>query len=176
MDVSNNVPASTVATPVVLRIMPLLDSAAPIEYIHNPHLTCNGEGGLLAAASAFSTHQGHQVFHNPCPDFAAYCTDQRVTATVIDVDQLPDHVLSVGLHLLNAMPSPTDADVLGTSFMVAYLSALVPAAPLGNISPSPMAGNLPSKTFSINCHGGSRGSACLLYSAPLPFSAPSGSP
>jgi hypothetical protein len=178
MDFSNDAPASTAApTPVVLRIMPLLGSAAPIGYIYNPQPTLDGKGGLLAAAAAFFSHQGHQIFYDPCPDLAAYCTGWGVTATIINVDQLPNHVLSAGLDLLDATPSPPNADALGMSFMATYLPVLAPAAPLGNISPSPMGGNpLHGRTFSINCHGGSRGSAHLLYSAPPPFSAPIGPP
>jgi hypothetical protein len=125
------------------------------------------------ATSAFFTHQGHQVFLDPCPDLATYHKDRRVTATIIDVDQLPDHVLSTGLHLLDTPSPPSDVDALGTSFMAAYLLAPVPAAPLGLISPSPMEGNLIGRTLSFNRHGGTGGSACSFHSAPLPFLVPS---
>jgi hypothetical protein len=173
MDLSNNVPAFTAtSTPVVLRILPIPGSLAPIGYIYDPDPARNGNGELLAAASGFFTHQGHQVFHGPCPDLAAYCKDRRVTATIINVDWLPDHVLSRGLDLLKT-PSPSDADALGMSFMAAYLLAPVPAAPLGLISPSPMGGNLEGRILLFNRHGGIGGSARLFHSAPPPFSVPS---
>ena len=73
MDPPNVTTASVAATtPVVLRIMPLLGSQAPIGYIYDPTPARDGDGGLLAAASAFFSHQGHQVFLDPCPDLAAY--------------------------------------------------------------------------------------------------------
>ncbi len=125
------------------------------------------------AASAFFTHQGHQVFHDPCLDLVAYCKDWRVMATIIDVDWLPDHVLSAGLDLLDTPSPPSDADTLGTSFMAAYLLAPAPAAPLGLISPSPMGGNLEGRTLSINRHEGTGGSVHSFHSAPPPFLASS---
>jgi hypothetical protein len=174
MDLSPDAPAFNAATtPVVLRIMPLPGSLAPIGYIYNPNPTHDGDGGLLAAASTFFTHQGHQVFHDPCPDLAAYCKDWRVTATIIDVDRLPDHILSAGLDLLKTPSPPSDADALGMSFMAAYLLAPAPAAPSGLISPSSMGGNLNGRTLLINRHGGTGGSACLFHSAPPPFLVPS---
>jgi hypothetical protein len=45
----------TATTPVVLRIMPLIGSLAPIGYIYDP--TPARDGGMLAAASAFFAHQ-----------------------------------------------------------------------------------------------------------------------
>ncbi len=120
MDFFNNAPAFNAATtPVVLRIMPLPGSLAPIGYIYDPDPTRDGDGGLLAATSTFFTHQGHQVFHDPCPDLAAYRKGRRVTVTIINVDWLPDHILSVGLHLLETQSPPSDVDALGTSFMAA---------------------------------------------------------
>jgi hypothetical protein len=174
MDLSNDAPAFNAATtPVVLWIMPLPGSLAPIGYIYNPNHAHNGDGGLLAAASAFFTHQGHQVFHDPCPDLATYCKDRRVTVTIINVDRLPNHVLSAGLDLLETPSPPSDADALGTSFMAVHLLPPVPAAPLGLISPSPMRGNLEGRTLSFNGHGGTGGSARLFHSSPLPFLIPS---
>jgi hypothetical protein len=87
-------------TPVVLQVMPLPGSPAPIGYIYNPTPTHDGDGGLLAAASAFFIHHGHQVFHDPCPDLGAYRRAGGIMVTIIKVDQLPDHVLTVGLDLL----------------------------------------------------------------------------
>jgi hypothetical protein len=174
MDLSNDALALNAATtPMVLQIMPLPGSLAPIGYIYDPDPACDGDGGLLAAASAFFTHQGHQVFHDPCPDLTAYRKDWRVTATIINVDRLPDHVLSAGLDLLKTPSPPLDADTLGTSFMAAYLLAPVLAAPSGLVSPSPMGGNLEGRTLSLNMHGGTGGSARSFYSAPPPFLVPS---
>ncbi len=170
MDLSNNAPAFNAApTPVVLRIMPLPGSLALIGYIYNPDSARDGDGGLLVAASAFFTHQGHQVFLDPCPDLATHCKDQRVTATIINVDWLPNHILSACLDLLDTPSPPSDADALGTSFMAAYLLAPAPAAPLGLISPSPLGGNLEGRTLLFNRHGGTGGSARLFHSAPPPF-------
>ncbi len=90
-------------------------------------------------------------------------------ATIINVDWLPNHVLSAGLDLLETPSPPSDADALGMSFMVAYLLPPVPAAPLGLISPSPMGGNLKGRTLLFNRHGGTGGSARLFHSAPPPF-------
>ena len=57
--------------PVVLRVLPLRGSPAPVGFIYDE--TPNPvDGGLLAAASAFFSHQGHQVYHDPCPDLAEY--------------------------------------------------------------------------------------------------------
>jgi hypothetical protein len=83
-----------VTTPVVLRIMPLLGSPAPIGYIYDPTPARDGDGGLLAAASAFFAHQGHQVFLDPCPDLAAYRRAGGFTEPIIDEYRLYDHVLS----------------------------------------------------------------------------------
>ena len=95
MDPPNVMTAFVAATtPVVLRIMPLLSSPAPIGYIYDPTPARDGDGGLLAAASAFFAHQGHQVFLDPCPDLAAYRRVGGFTEPIIDVDRLPDHVLS----------------------------------------------------------------------------------
>jgi hypothetical protein len=68
-----NAPAFNAApTPMVLWIMPLPGSLAPIGYIYDPGSTRDGDGGLLAAASTFFTHQGHQVFLDQCLDLATY--------------------------------------------------------------------------------------------------------
>jgi len=56
-------------SPVVLQVLPLRGSPTPIGYIYDA--SPEADGGLLAAASAFFSHQGHQVFHDPCPDLAA---------------------------------------------------------------------------------------------------------
>jgi hypothetical protein len=89
MDPPNVTTASVAApTPVVLRIMPLLGSPAPIGYIYDPTPARDGDGGLLAAASAFFAHQGHQVFLDPCPDLAAYRRVGGFTEPIIDVDRL----------------------------------------------------------------------------------------
>jgi hypothetical protein len=95
----------SVSTPVVLRIMPKVGSSAPIGYIYDPNpLRDGGEGGLLAAAAAFFTHQGHEVFRDSCPDLEAYRRAGRITSTIVDVDRLPDHILSARLDLLASFP------------------------------------------------------------------------
>jgi hypothetical protein len=72
-----------------LRIMPKAGSSAPIGYVYDPNpLRDGGEGGLLAASAAFLTHQGHEVFRDPCPDLAAYCRAGRITSTIVEVDRL----------------------------------------------------------------------------------------
>ncbi len=114
-------------TPVVLWVMPLLGSPAPVGYMYNP--TPSPDGRLLAAASAFFTHHDHQVFLDPCPDLVAYHRAGGITATIIDMDRLPNHVLSKGLNLLEPPSSSSEVDALGTSFMAAYLLAPVPAVP-----------------------------------------------
>ena len=77
--------------------------------------------------SVFFSNQGHQVFHDPCPDLAAYCRSRGPVSSVVPVDCLPDHILSSGLELLDGLfaPSPTDS---GTAFMTAYLDP-PPSAP-----------------------------------------------
>ena len=111
---------------MVLRVLPLRGSPAPIGYIYDA--TPDADGGLLAAASAFFSHQGHQVFHDPCPDLAAYCRSRGVVSSVVPVDRMPDHILSSGLELLDGLfaPSPTAS---GTAFMAAYLPSPPSAAP-----------------------------------------------
>jgi hypothetical protein len=110
--------------PVVLRVMPLRGSPAPIGYIHST--TLDPDGGLLATALAFFSHQGHQVVHNPCPDLGAYCRALGVGTIIIPVNNLPDHILSSGLDLLESLFAPSPMDVLGTSFMAVYLSSPAP--------------------------------------------------
>ena len=148
-------PMST-STPVVLRIMPKVGSSAPIGYIYDPDPSRDGgEGGLIAAAAAFFTHQGHEVFWDPCPDLAAYRRAGRITSTIVDVDRLPDHILSAGLDLLAFSPA---GDTLGMSFMAEYLP--VPQPPtVSRVDPVP---------FSPSFPGGSGGSI------PLPPLPPSG--
>jgi hypothetical protein len=104
---------------VVLRVLPLRGFPAPVGYIYDA--TPDADGGLLAAASAFFFHQGHQVFHDPCPDLETYCRSRGVVLLVVPVDRLPDHILSLGLELLDGLfaPSPTDSE---TAFMAAYLA------------------------------------------------------
>jgi hypothetical protein len=136
-------------TPVVLRIMPLPGSPAPIGYIYDPTPACDGNGGLLAAASAFFAHQGHQVFLDPCPDLSAYRWAGGFTEPIIDMDRLPDHVLSTGLDLLETSSASSAVDALGMSFMAAYLLAPAPAVvPHGLVSLSPMGGDTAGQPFS----------------------------
>ncbi len=113
-------------SPVVLRVLPLRGSPAPIGYIYDA--SPEADGGLLAAASAFFSHQGHEVFHDPCPDLAAYCWSRGVVLSVVPVDRMPDHILSSELELLDGLfaPSPTAS---GTAFMAAYLASPPSATP-----------------------------------------------
>jgi hypothetical protein len=146
-------------TPVVLRIMPLLGSPAPIGYIYDPTPARDGDGGLLAVASAFFSHQGHQVFLDPCSDLVAYRRAGVFAEPIIDVDRLPDHVLSAGLDLLESSPASLAVDSLGMSFMVAYLLAPAPFVPHGLVSLSPMRGDTtgqPFSAFSSSSSGGSK--------------------
>jgi hypothetical protein len=100
--------------PVVLWVMPLLGSPAPADYIYDP--TPSPDGRLLGAASAFFTHHNHQVFLDPCLDLIAYLRAGGIMATIIDVNQLSDHVLSKGLNLLEPPSSSSKVDALGTSY------------------------------------------------------------
>ena len=125
--------------PVVLRIMPKTGSSAPIGYIYDPDPSRDGgEGGLLlAAAAAFFTHQGHEVCRDSCPDLAAYRRAGRITSTIVDVDRLPDHILSAGLDLLASFPPSSAGDTLGMSFMAEYLP--VPPPPtVSRVDPVPL--------------------------------------
>ena len=110
--------------PVVLRVMPLRGSSAPVGFLYDA-TPDPVDGGLLAAASAFFSHQGHQVFHDPCPNLPEYCRASGVPVElVVPVDRLPDSLLSSGLEILAGLcaPSPTDNTLGGTAFMAAYLS------------------------------------------------------
>ena len=118
--------------------MPLLGSQAPIGYIYDPTPARDGDGGLLAAASAFFAHQRHQVFLDPCPDLAAYRRAGGFTKPIINVDRLPDHVLTAGLNLLESSSVYPALDALGMSFMAVYLLAPAPIIPQGLVSLSPM--------------------------------------
>ncbi len=107
--------------PVVLRVLPLRGSPAPIRYIYDA--TPDAEGGLLAAALAFFSHHGHQVFLDPCPDLDAYCWVMNVSLPIIPVDHLPDHILSSGLELMEGLFAPSPTYSFGTAFMAAYLAS-----------------------------------------------------
>ena len=157
----NNRPPSplSIPTPVVLRIMPKVGSSAPIGYIYDPDPSLDGgEGGLLAAAAAFFT-QGHEVFWDPCPDLAAYRWAGRITSTIVDVDRLPDRILSAGLDLLDSFPPSSAGDSLGMSFMAEYLPVPPPPA-VSRVDPVPL-----SPSFL----GGSGGSIHSFRPAAQPF-------
>jgi hypothetical protein len=109
-------------SPMVLQVLPLWGSSAPVGFIYDA--TPDPDGGLLAAALAFFSHQGHQVFHDPCLNLAEYCWAMGVLASaVVFVDRLPDHLLLLGLELMLVLraPSPTNEEFMGTMFMAAYL-------------------------------------------------------
>jgi hypothetical protein len=133
--------------PVVLRVMPLLSSPALVGYIYDP--THSPDGRLLVAAFAFFSHHGHQVFLDPCLDLVTYCRAGGITATIINVDWLPDHVLSEGLNLLEPPSSSSKVDTLSTSFMAAYLPAPALAVPQGLVSFSPIGGSLAGQSLSF---------------------------
>ena len=110
--------------PVILRVLPLPGSPAPVGFIYDA-APDPVDGGLVAAASAFFSHQGHQVFHDPCPDLGRYCTSMGISpSSVLSVDRLPDYLLNSGLEILAGLtaPSPTAATLEGTAFLSAYLS------------------------------------------------------
>ena len=111
-----------------------------------------GEGGLLAVSAAFFTHQGHEVFQDPCPDLAAYRQAGRITPTIVEVDCLPDHILSAGLDLLDSSPPSSAGDILGMSFIVEYLPASLPPA-VSRVDPV---------SLSAPFHGGSGGALAPL--------------
>jgi hypothetical protein len=118
--------------PVVLRVLPLWGSSAPVGFIYNASPD-PVDGGLVAAASAFFSRQGHQVFHDPCPDLAAYCLASGVpSSSIVPFDRLPDYLLFSGLEILAGLRAllPTDAALQGTAFMAAYLSPLASGLPL----------------------------------------------
>ena len=108
---------------VVLRVLPLCGSPAPVRYIHDA--APDADGGLLAAASAFFSNQGHQVFHNPCPDLEAYRWTRGVVSSIVPVDCLPDHIYSLGWALLEGLFAPSLTDS-GSAFMAAYLTSNLP--------------------------------------------------
>jgi hypothetical protein len=112
--------------PMVLWVLPLRGSSAPVGYIYDA--TPDPEGGLLAAALVFFSHQGHQVFHNPCPNLAEYCWAMgMLLSAVVSADRFPNHLLLSGLELMAGLcaPSPTDVEFLGNLIMAAYLSPTV---------------------------------------------------
>ena len=67
-------------------------------------------GGLLAAALVFFSHQGHQVFHDPCPDLEAYRWTRGVVSSIVPVDRLLDHILSSVWVLLEGLFAPLLTD------------------------------------------------------------------
>ena len=163
-------------TPVVLRIMPLLGSPAPIGYIYDPTPARDGDGGLLAAASASFAHQGHQVFLDPCPDLTAYHRAGGFTEPIIYVDGLLDHVSNVGLDLLESSSPSSSVDALVKTFMAAYLLAPAPVIPQGLISLSPMRIDIegwPLSVLGSTHYGGSGGRVCSFHpnssSSPVPL-------
>jgi hypothetical protein len=176
MDLSaaNAAALAATTTPLVLRVMPLPGSPAPNSYIYDPTPTLDGDGGLLAAASTFFIHYSHQVFHDPCPDLAAYPRARGIMATIIEVDRLPDHVLTVSLNLLKTPSLSSKGDALSTSFMVAYILAPMPPVPQGLVSLSPM-GNFEGRSLSFWGPAPVMGGLWRhLFAPPHPFISPGG--
>ena len=160
---------------MILRVLPLRGSSAPVGFIYDA-TPDPVDGGLLAAASAFFSHQGHQVFHDQCPDLDEYCRASGVSlASVVPVDRLPDYLLSSGLEIMAVLrsPSPTDTTVGGMAFMAGYLSSLASGPPLVGASAGPSVGVLPSVVppvpSSARFTGGSSAASAWL-SAPPPAS------
>jgi hypothetical protein len=165
--------------PVILRVLPLRGSSAPVGFIYDA-TPDPVDGGLLAAASAFFSHQGHQVFHDQCPDLDEYCRASGVSlASVVPVDRLPDYLLSSGLEIMAVLrsPSPTDTTVGGMTFMAAYLSSSASGPPLVGASAGPSVGVLPLVVppvpSSARFTGGSSAASAWL-SAPPPASSVGG--
>ena len=77
-------------------------------------------------------------------------------STIVDVDRLPDHILSVGLDLL---ASSFAGDTLGMSFMAEYLPVPPPPA-VSRVDPVPSSPSFP---------GGSGGSIHSFRPAVQPF-------
>ena len=130
-----------------------------------------------AAASAFFSHQGHQVYHDPCPDLAEYCRASGVPVeSVVPVDHLPDHLLSSGLEIMVGLcaPSPTNNTFGGTAFMAAYLSPSASGPPLMGTSVASSVGASSGVVSSARFMGGSSVVSARL-SAPLPASSLGGS-
>ena len=67
-----------------------------------------------------------QVVHDPCPNLGKYHHALGVSSMIIPVDCLPDHILLLGQELLECLFAPSPVDVLGTSFMLVYLSSPAP--------------------------------------------------
>ncbi len=122
---------------MVLRVLPLRGSPAPVGYIHDA--TSDADGGILAAASAFFSHHGHQVFYNPCPDLDEYSRAMSMSLPIIPVDCLPDHILLSGLELMKALFTPLPTSSFGTTFMAAYLESPPSprSVPLGGLAAPP---------------------------------------
>jgi hypothetical protein len=109
-------------SPMVLWVLPLWGSSTPVGFIYDA--TPDPDRGLLATALAFFSHQGHQVFHDPCPDLAEYCRAMGVLASaVVSINHLPNHLLLSGLELMLGLraPSLTNAKFMSTMFKAAYL-------------------------------------------------------
>ena len=51
----------------------------------------------------------------------AYRRAGRITSTIIEADRRPDHILTVGLNLLESSCLSSEGDILGMSFMAEYL-------------------------------------------------------
>jgi hypothetical protein len=122
---------------VLLTVLPLWGYSAPFGYIYNA--SPDPAGGLLAAALAFFSHQGHQVIHNLCLDLNVYRSALGRGAIIIPIDNLANHILMSRLDLLDGIFTPSRVDVPWTSFMVAYLicspapDVLDPAAVLSSL-------------------------------------------
>jgi hypothetical protein len=123
--------------PVVLRVLPLRGSPAPVGYIYDA--APDTDGGLLAVEAGFFSHHGHQVFHDPCPDLDEYRRAMSVSSPIVPVDRLPDHNLLSGLELMEGLFTPSPTNSFGTAFMAAYLESppSLRSVPLGGSAAPP---------------------------------------
>ena len=111
-------------------------------------------GGMVV----YSLHQQPSSL-TPCPNLAAYCRAGRITAPIVDVDRLPDHIHSAGLDLLDSSPHSSAGDTLGMSFMAEYLP----------VPPPPAVSRIDPVSLSPPFHGGSGGSIHSFRPATQPF-------
>jgi hypothetical protein len=157
--------------PVVLQVLPLRGSPAPVGYIYNA--TPDADRGLLAAALVFFSHQGHQVFHDPCQDLDEYLWAMSVLLPIIPVDCLPDHILLSGLELMEGLFTPSPTNSFGTAFMAVYL---VPppsprSVPLGGLAAPPVVSGgcsvAPGGIFAGSMLSPTRGIGVTMGASPL---------
>ena len=107
-------------------------------------------------ALVFFSNQGHQVFHDPCPDLDAYRWAMGVTSRIIPTNHLSDHILFSGCELLEDLFAPLPTDSLGTAFMTMYLTSppSMSSSPLGGSAAPPHASGVRSVVSGHGFAGG----------------------